>query len=184
MSWYRGQGKRAFDVLLVIGTAPITAPLLVLLCLAIVAFDRRNPLFCQERLGRDQRPFTLYKLRTLPVETEQRPTHEIDLSGASKLGEILRKTKLDELPQLYNVVRGTMSLVGPRPCLAGQLRLINERAARDVFSVRPGVTGRSQVNGIDMSDPIALAKSDATYVDNISLSTDLYILIDTLRPHV
>lgn len=182
MNWYRIWGKRTFDVLVVIASAPITVPVFALLCLAIAAVDRRNPLFNQERLGKDQRPFTLYKLRTLPAETVNSPTHETDLSGASKLGEVLRKTKLDELPQLYNVLSGTMSLVGPRPCLVGQELLIGERTMRGVFTVRPGVTGRSQVTGLDMSDPVALAKSDAIYVANIGLSTDLYILADTLRP--
>jgi lipopolysaccharide/colanic/teichoic acid biosynthesis glycosyltransferase len=97
-------------------------------------------------------------------------THLADASAVTRLGRILRRTKLDELPQLWNVLKGEMSLVGPRPCLLNQTELIAERELRCVFRARPGITGLAQINGIDMSKPKLLAETDAIMLKGLTLS--------------
>lgn len=132
-------------------------------------FDTGSPIFRQERLGRHQKPFTLFKFRTMVVDTASVASHLASASAITPFGHFLRRTKLDELPQLWNVLKGEMSLVGPRPGLANQTELTQARAAKAVFEVRPGVTGLSQVNEIDMSTPVLLAESDAKMIHSMSL---------------
>ena len=151
---------RALDVVFAFVGLVLAAPLFVVL-FVIGLFDTGSPLFLQRRVGRDQRLFTLVKFRTMRRDTASVATHLADASAITRFGGFLRRTKLDELPQLWNVLVGDMSLVGPRPCLPTQNELIRERAARGVFAVRPGVTGLAQINGIDMSDPVRLAETDA-----------------------
>lgn len=107
-------------------------------------------------------------------------THELDSSAVSTLGHFLRKYKIDELPQLINVIRGDMSLVGPRPCLVSQSALRAQRRKHNIFSIRPGVTGLAQVAGIDMSDPIHLTNYDAKYLSTMNLKLDIRIIFQTL----
>ena len=132
-------------------------------------FGTRTPLFRQERVGRYQRPFVLVKFRTMLPNTASVATHLADSSAVTSFGRFLRRTKLDELPQLWNVLRGDMSLVGPRPCLFNQVELIAERKARGVFEARPGITGLAQIQGIDMSTPELLAQTDAQMLASLSL---------------
>jgi O-antigen biosynthesis protein WbqP len=142
----------------------------VLLLLWVMGwFDNRSPLFRQERVGRYQKPFVLVKFRTMRPETASVATHLADASSVTSFGQFLRRTKLDELPQLWNVLRGDMSLVGPRPCLFNQEELIAARAARRVFDARPGITGLAQVQGIDMSTPELLAETDAEMLASLGL---------------
>jgi len=124
-------------------------------------FYNRSPLFMQVRVGRNQVPFVLVKFRTMRPDTASVATHLADASAITPFGRFLRRTKLDELPQLWNVLRGDMSLVGPRPCLFNQQELIAHREALGVFDALPGITGLAQVQGIDMSTPELLAKADA-----------------------
>jgi O-antigen biosynthesis protein WbqP len=131
--------------------------------------DTRAPLFRQERVGQHQRPFLLVKFRTMRPNTASVATHLADVSAVTSLGRFLRRTKLDELPQLWNVLRGEMSLVGPRPCLFNQKELIAERQARGVFDARPGITGLAQIQGIDMSSPELLARTDSQMLASLSL---------------
>lgn len=154
----------------------IMAPVLAALCLLVRLTSEGPALFRQERVGKGRRPFFCLKLRTMKVGTQQAGTHEIGADAVTTIGAILRKSKLDELPQLINVLRGEMSFVGPRPCLVSQEELIREREARGVYELLPGITGWSQVRGIDMSNPLRLAESDAEYVRNRSLKLDLMIL--------
>lgn len=134
-------------------------------------FDTGSPLFRQERVGRNQRPFTLVKFRTMRPDTASVASHLADASAITPLGAFLRRSKLDELPQLWNVLKGEMSLVGPRPCLFNQVELINERAARAVFDARPGITGLAQVSDIDMSTPKLLAETDACMLKSMDLNS-------------
>jgi lipopolysaccharide/colanic/teichoic acid biosynthesis glycosyltransferase len=134
-------------------------------------FDTGSPIFRQERVGRDQKPFVLVKFRTMRPDTASVASHLADASAITTLGSFLRRTKLDELPQLWNVLKGEMSLVGPRPCLFNQTELISERASHAVFSARPGITGLSQVNSIDMSTPRLLAETDARMLKELTVST-------------
>lgn len=115
----------------------------------------------------------------MPVNTQSVATHLVGASSVTKLGSFLRKTKLDELPQLINVVKGEMSLVGPRPCLFNQKELIDAREARGVFQVLPGVTGLAQVNEIDMSTPEKLAEWDEKMIQTMSLKNYFTYLIQT-----
>lgn len=159
---------RTFDILFSVIGLIISFPILVLLAL-IGLFDTGSPIFSQERVGRYMKPFTLVKFRTMKRETSSVATHLANASAITPFGRFLRRTKLDELPQLWNVLKGDMSLVGPRPCLFNQEVLINERAARDVFDARPGITGLAQVNKIDMSTPALLAETDQNMLTRLTL---------------
>lgn len=170
---------RVFDVVLSLAGLVIGAPVLVLLSV-LGWLDTRSPLFRQERVGRYQKPFTLVKFRTMRPNTASVATHLADASAVTKLGHFLRRSKLDELPQLWNVLKGEMSLVGPRPCLFSQMELIEERAARGVFTMRPGITGLAQINGIDMSTPRLLAETDARMMQGLGVSTYFTYIIKTL----
>lgn len=152
---------RVFDFL--IALAGLTLGLPVLLAIYVLGlFDTGSPLFLQERMGRNKKPFVLIKFRTMRVDTASVATHLASVSSITRLGRFLRKSKLDELPQLWNVLKGEMSLVGPRPNLFNQCELIAMRDALGVYAVRPGITGLAQVRGIDMSTPNLLAETDAS----------------------
>ncbi len=131
---------RVFDFLFSLFGLILGGPVLSLIYV-IGLFDTGSPIFRQERVGRDQKPFTLVKFRTMKPDTVSVASHLADVSAITPLGAFLRRTKLDELPQLWNVFKGEMSLVGPRPCLFNQTELIVERTARAVFKARPGITG-------------------------------------------
>jgi len=142
----------------------------VLLVLTVIGlFDTGSPIFRQVRVGRHQKPFTLVKFRTMKVDTASVATHLASSASITRFGHFLRKTKLDELPQLWNVLKGEMSLVGPRPGLFNQEELTEERAKRGVFEVRPGITGLAQVSEIDMSTPALLAETDQKMIQSLTL---------------
>lgn len=159
---------RTFDVLFSLFGLTVLSPALFVLWV-IGWFDNRSPLFRQQRVGRHQQPFVLVKFRTMRPDTASVATHLADASAVTEFGRFLRRTKLDELPQLWNVLKGDMSLVGPRPCLFNQSELINERALRGVFNARPGITGLAQIQGIDMSTPELLAKTDAEMLKSLTV---------------
>ena len=142
----------------------------IIIIAAILFAEHRKPFFIQKRLGKDQKQFTLIKFRSMSPKAANLPTHEISADLITKTGKFIRATKLDELPQLWNVLKGEMSLVGPRPCLPTQEELIFERALRGVFSLRPGITGPAQVQNIDMSTPKKLAEEDTKMVGNLKVS--------------
>ncbi|CAM3863742.1 sugar transferase [Rheinheimera salexigens] len=144
-------------------------PFLVILFI-IGLFDTGSPIFMQQRVGRNKKPFTLIKFRTMKVDTASVASHLASTSSITKFGGFLRKTKLDELPQLWNVLLGDMSLVGPRPCLFNQEELIAEREQRGVLKARPGITGLAQVNEIDMSTPVLLAETDAKMLAKLTIA--------------
>jgi O-antigen biosynthesis protein WbqP len=153
----------------------------VLLVIYIVAlFDTGSPVFQQERIGRNKKPFTLVKFRTMSVETASVASHLSSMASITKMGGFLRKTKLDELPQLWNVLIGEMSLVGPRPGLFNQEELTKAREGEGVFDVRPGITGLAQVNDIDMSTPELLAKTDARMISEMSLNNYFKYIFQTV----
>lgn len=154
-------------------------PVFVVICI-LGYFDTGSPVFRQTRVGKNQRPFTLIKFRTMPVETKSVATHLVGASSVTKLGGFLRKTKLDELPQLINVVKGEMSLVGPRPCLFNQQELIDARQEKGVFNVRPGITGLAQVNEIDMSTPELLAEWDERMISSMTVKSYFSYIIQTV----
>lgn len=145
------------------------APLLLIIYI-LGLFDTGSPLFRQKRVGRNQKLFIVVKFRTMRLDTASVASHLADATAITPLGSFLRRSKLDELPQLWNVLKGEMSLVGPRPCLFNQTELISERASRGVFEARPGITGLAQVNNIDMSTPKLLAEIDAKMLKELTLS--------------
>lgn len=159
---------RVLDILLALTGLMVGFPLLAVLWL-IGLVDTGSPIFRQIRVGRNQKPFMLIKFRTMRLDTDSVATHMVNATAVTRLGRLLRRSKLDELPQLWNVLKGEMSLVGPRPCLPNQEALIAERALRGVFDFRPGITGLAQVQGIDMSTPRLLAETDAQMLETMSL---------------
>ncbi|MDR5890203.1 MULTISPECIES: sugar transferase [Halomonas] len=153
----------------------------VLLVLTLIGyFDTGSPLFRQKRVGRHRKPFVLVKFRTMKPDTASVASHLAEASAITPFGQFLRRTKLDELPQLWNVLKGEMSLVGPRPCLFNQEELINEREARAVFKARPGITGLAQVNEIDMSTPKLLAETDQKMLKNLTVKDYFSYIIQTV----
>jgi lipopolysaccharide/colanic/teichoic acid biosynthesis glycosyltransferase len=150
---------RALDIFFSAVGLVLASPLLVVLMLGGF-LDTGSPLFRQTRVGRNKKPFTLVKFRTMRPDTAHVATHLANASDVTTFGKFLRRTKLDELPQLWNVLKGEMSLVGPRPCLLDQEELIEARERMGVFAARPGITGLAQVNDIDMSTPQLLAETD------------------------
>ncbi len=170
---------RLIDIVLSAIGILVLWPLLLVLYTAGY-MDTGAPLFLQVRVGRDLQPFTLVKFRTMRPDTLSVATHLADISAVTPLGRFLRRTKLDELPQLWNVLKGEMSLVGPRPCLFNQTELIEERAARGVFAARPGITGLAQINGIDMSTPRLLAETDAQMLKGLDLAAYFTYIIKTV----
>lgn len=160
---------RFFDILFSVMGLVLGSPILILLTV-VGLFDTGSPIFRQERVGRQQKPFTLVKFRTMKLNTASVASHLASSSSITPFGRFLRRTKLDELPQLWNVLKGEMSLVGPRPCLLNQVELIKERAERAVFDARPGITGLAQVNEIDMSTPKLLAETDRKMLVELTLT--------------
>lgn len=153
----------------------------VFLIISAIAFSvTGSPLFRQVRVGRKKKPFTLIKFRTMRPGTAHVASHLADPSAVTPLGHFLRRTKLDELPQLWNVLMGDMSLVGPRPCLFNQVELIAARDRLGVFAARPGITGLAQLSGIDMSTPDLLAETDARMVGNLRMKSYIAYIMKTV----
>lgn len=142
----------------------------VLIIVTIIGlFDTGSPVFIQKRVGRNKKPFNLIKFRTMSLETQSVASHLASNADITRFGAFLRKTKIDELPQLINVLKGEMSLVGPRPNLFNQVELIKERECLGVYKVLPGVTGLAQIQNIDMSTPELLAKTDRVMIDTMTV---------------
>ena len=159
---------RVIDVLLSIFGLVVFSPLICLVYLIVYA-ETRSPIFYQERLGLRMKSFFLVKFRTMNIGTGNYATHLVDPKSISMIGKLLRKTKIDELPQLWNVLKGEMSIVGPRPCLTTQRELIEARLKFDIYSSKPGITGLAQISGIDMSNPFLLADAERKMLRNFNL---------------
>lgn len=160
---------RLLDILFALVGLVFSLPILLLLTI-IGLFDTGSPIFRQQRVGRNKKPFILVKFRTMHPNTAHVASHLANANAITPFGSFLRRSKLDELPQLWNVLKGEMSLVGPRPCLFNQEELIQEREARGVLAHRPGITGLAQVNDIDMSTPELLAETDKKMLQTLTLS--------------
>lgn len=183
MAWKCSSGmrlKRFLDILMALAAVPV-ALLAILPLVIIIRLDSQGPaFFTQARVGKNETVFTLVKLRTMRQFTPNLPSHEAPRHMVTPIGRILRRFKLDELPQIWNVLAGHMSFVGPRPCLETQHELIEARRLLGVFLVRPGITGLAQISGIDMSSPEKLARIDRDYVDSMSLAKDMDLIMFTL----
>ena len=170
---------RIFDFLFSLIGLVFLSPLIILIFF-IGLFDNGSPLFIQNRVGYNLKSFSLIKFRTMPLGIRSAGTHLIKNIKFSLFGYFLRRTKLDEIPQLFNVLFGDMSLVGPRPCLFKQKKLINERKKRGVFKVKPGITGLAQISGINMKTPTLLAKTDQKMIKNMSSYNYFYYMFKTI----
>lgn len=159
---------RVFDFVFSFIGLIILSPILFVLYIIGYGYSK-SPLFKQERIGRNMQPFYLLKFRTMHVNTQSVATHLVNPNSITRFGKFLRKTKLDELPQLWNVLVGEMSLVGPRPNLFNQTELVEERKKMKVYDVKPGITGLAQVKKVDMSNPKKLAETDARMIDGFNL---------------
>ena len=175
--------KRVLDI--VFGTAAIVAlsPLMLALCLAVFVSDGRPVIFRQERIGKDRKHFRICKFRTMKKGVGDVAKKDLRNYEACLIrgGSFLRRTSLDELPQLFNIVGGTMSFVGPRPLIPQEREIDRLRAQMGVYRVRPGVTGLAQVSGRDNLSDAEKAAYDAEYVRTQSLVNDLKILGKTVR---
>ena len=154
-------------------------PLFIIIYL-IALFDTGKPLFVQARIGKNKEIFSLIKFRTMNIETKSIASHLSNERDITRLGTFLRKSKIDELPQLWNVLIGDMSLVGPRPNLANQKTLIEFREKYNIYSIKPGITGLSQINKIDMSTPELLAKTDSNMLKTFSIFKYFYYILKTI----
>lgn len=175
--------KRFFDIVLSLVAIIVFSWLLIIIAIAIVVEDKGNILFKQKRIGKNKKEFYIYKFRTMKVSTPKDvPTHLLDNpeSYITKIGGFLRKTSLDELPQLFNILKGDMSIVGPRPALWNQFDLIDLRDKNDSNSVRPGLTGWAQVNGRDELPIDVKAGFDGEYIKKMSIVFDIKIILMTV----
>ena len=170
---------RIFDFLFSLIGLIFLFPLMVIVFF-ISLFDNGSPLFIQSRVGYNLKSFSLIKFRTMPMGVRSAGTHLIKDIKLTSFGNFLRRTKIDEIPQLLNVLFGDMSLVGPRPCLYNQKKLISERKKRGIFKVRPGITGLAQISGINMKTPKILAKTDKKMIKGISLYNYFYYIFKTI----
>jgi O-antigen biosynthesis protein WbqP len=155
------------------------SPLLILIWF-MGLLDNGSPLFIQKRVGQNLKTFILIKFRTMPIMTRSAGTHLIKDVKLTPFGYFIRRTKIDEIPQLLNVLLGDMSLVGPRPCLLSQRKLISERKKRGVYKVRPGITGLAQILGINMKTPTLLSKIDLKMIKTMSLFYYFYYILRTV----
>lgn len=170
---------RFFDFLISLIGLVLLSPILFFL-IVVGFFDTGSPIFRQKRMGKHKNPFILIKFRSMHLNVPSVATHLANSYSITRFGCFLRKTKLDELPQLWNVLVGDMSLVGPRPNLFNQEELVEERESLGIYSVRPGITGLAQINKIDMSIPKLLAETDAKMIHELNVLTYFKLIFLTV----
>ena len=179
MNFYKNYTKRIFDVLLATMILIIMSPVLVLVMLSIVLSNKSFKIFfVQERPGKDEKIFRVVKFKTMDDRFDQNGKLLPDSVRVTKVGKLLRSFSLDEFPQLINILKGDMSLIGPRPLLPEYLPKYTREQSRR-HEVRPGISGWAQINGRNTSSFIERFKNDVWYVDNISFYLDVKILIIT-----
>jgi len=180
---YKDGLKRIIDFILSLMGIVVLSPVLLLLCLAI-KLDSKGPIiFKQKRVGKNKTYFNIYKFRTMKIDTpKEMPTHLLADPDfyITKVGKFLRKTSLDELPQLFNIIKGDMAVIGPRPALWNQYDLIEERDKYGANDIRPGLTGLAQISGRDELEIKQKALLDGNYTENISPSMDLKCFLGTI----
>ena len=180
---YREYGKRIEDVSIALAALVILGLPMLLVAAAIRLTSKGPALFRQKRFGKDKQLFTVYKFRTMYTKAPKNmPTNSFTNADSyiTPLGGVLRKLSIDELPQLLNVIKGDMSIVGPRPVIKTEKKLISLRQKYHANSVKPGITGWAQVNGRDDLDDQRKAEMDGEYVQRLSFLTDVKIMIKTI----
>jgi lipopolysaccharide/colanic/teichoic acid biosynthesis glycosyltransferase len=178
--------KRLFDIVCVLLFAPILVPIFLISTIAIRIETKGSPIFTQTRTGKDKREFTIYKLRSMYEDTSSHDLTIDDDKRITKIGKFIRKTRIDEIPQLWNVLKNDMSIVGPRPEYIGSDRIFRKSIPYYDYRylVKPGVTGWSQVNVGHTNDEESTRdklEADIYYVKNISLWLDIHIILKTLK---
>ncbi|MGL9794176.1 sugar transferase [Enterococcus faecium] len=180
---YKDGLKRGIDFLLSLIGIIVLSPILLILCIAI-KIDSKGPIiFKQKRVGKNKSHFYIYKFRTMKVDTPQEtPTHLLSNPDffITRVGKFLRKTSLDELPQLFNILKGDMAVIGPRPALWNQYDLIEERDKYHANDIRPGLTGLAQISGRDELEIDYKARLDGQYTANITPMMDLKCFFGTI----
>lgn len=172
--------KRLLDILCSAGGLLVLLPVFVALAVAIKLGDPGPVIFRQRRTGQDGVPFTLFKFRSMPANVGDRPSDQVGTLQLTGIGSTIRRTNLDELPQLFNILLGDMSLIGPRPSLQSQTELIEARRANGALRLRPGLTGWAQVNSFDRMSLQQKAAFDGEYASRVSFGHDVYILWRTI----
>ncbi len=173
--------KRLFDLLVVIVAAFIFAIPMLVVAVAVGLTSKGPILYWSKRVGKNNRLFNMPKFRTMRVDTPVLPTHLLGNPDAylTSIGSFLRKSSLDELPQLWCILRGDMSVVGPRPALSNQQDLIDARTEKRIHLIKPGLTGWAQVNGRDEIELAKKVQLDYEYLDKKSLIFDVYVVLLT-----
>ncbi|AXT18572.1 sugar transferase [Flavobacteriaceae bacterium AU392] len=171
--------KRASDILLAILLILLLVPIYLIIAFVIFVQDFEIPIFKQIRIGKNGKGFMFYKFRSMPLNTPNVESHEKSKLRITPFGKLIRRTNLDELPQFFNVLKGDMSFIGPRPPIASQVNLIRLRKENKALSLRPGLSGWAQVHSYDNMSEEEKAKFDGEYADKISLKMDLLILFKT-----
>jgi lipopolysaccharide/colanic/teichoic acid biosynthesis glycosyltransferase len=172
--------KRFVDLAFATSVTFVLWPVLLSAWIAVKISSRGPAIFKQTRVGLHGSQFNCYKFRTMLVGTKQAASHEVGQAAITAVGKVLRRTKIDELPQIINIFRNEMSVVGPRPCLPTQTDLITARKNLGVYFAKPGITGLAQIKGIDMSTPNRLAVVDAEYIAKRTLMLDAWLICSTL----
>ena len=171
--------KRVIDVTAASVVAIVLAPLFVAVAFAIRIFDPGPVIFRQQRIGRTGQPFTFYKFRSLPVTTGDIPSDALHAIELPWIGRFIRRTNIDELPQLFNILKGDMSIVGPRPPIPSQNELVEMRRKNGALNCRPGLTGLAQISAFDGMSASEKAAFDGQYAQSISFWTDAAIILRT-----
>jgi O-antigen biosynthesis protein WbqP len=179
MILYKLFGKRILDILIVFSAVVLLAPLMIVIALLIKIFDFGPVFFKQKRVGRNGDFFWFYKFRSMPVNTGDISSAKIGQIKLSWIGKIIRRSNLDELPQLLNILKGDMSVVGPRPPIPSQDELIAIRKNNGSILARPGLTGLAQVSSFNGMSVMQKAEYDGQYVDDISFLNDVKIILST-----
>ncbi|MDT2026478.1 MULTISPECIES: sugar transferase [Lactobacillales] len=180
---YKDGLKRGIDFLLSLAGIIVLSPILLILCIAIKIDSKGPVIFKQKRVGKNKTHFYIYKFRTMKVDTPQEtPTHLLSNPDffITRVGKFLRKTSLDELPQLFNILKGDMAVIGPRPALWNQYDLIEERDKYHANDIRPGLTGLAQISGRDELEIDYKARLDGQYTANITPWMDLKCFFGTI----
>ena len=176
---YRLFGKRLFDTGIVFLAVILLSPVMILIAILIKIFDTGPIFFKQSRIGRNGKEFWFYKFRSMPVNTGDLPSDKIGDIKFTGIGKFIRRTNLDELPQLLNILRGDMSVVGPRPSIPSQLELLEIRKKNGSINALPGLTGLAQISSFDGMSVSEKAEFDGIYAKNISLWSDIKIILRT-----
>ena len=177
---YQNIGKRLLDIFIVFSTVIFLSPLMLITALLIKVFDPGPIIFKQNRIGKNGDDFSFYKFRSMPVNTGNLASDQVGKIKLTWVGKVIRRTNIDELPQLFNILIGDMSIVGPRPPIINQNELIEIRTNNGALKLLPGLTGLAQVNSFDGMTVAQKADFDGEYAKNISFIKDIKIILNTI----